>query len=64
MQPFLDTVKLKTIYQYLEIIVRYLPLRPKLLNFLRAVREWPVMMDIRFVDGSKFNLESALGQRS
>ena len=53
MQQFLDTVKLKTIYQYLEVIVRYLPLRPKLLNFLKALREWPVMMDIRSESCSK-----------
>lgn len=48
MQQHLDEAKMKTIFQYLEVITRYLPLRANIVLFLKALREWPVMMDIRY----------------
>lgn len=53
-QHFLDEMKMKTIYQYLEIITRYLPLRESVLKFLHALREWPIRMDLRALKSSDF----------
>jgi hypothetical protein len=40
--------------QYLEIVSRYLPLRENLIKFLKALRDWPRMMDLRAIKSSDF----------
>ena len=53
-QQLLDENKMKAIFQYLEVIVRYLPLRQKILNFLKALRDWPNQMDLRVLRSTDF----------
>ena len=54
-QQFLDEAKMKAIYQYLEIIIRYLPLRENIIKFLKALREWPIQMDLRTMKSTDFS---------
>jgi hypothetical protein len=51
---FLDEEQMKAIFQYLEVIVRYLPLRQNLLYFLKALRDWPVQMDLKVLRSADF----------
>ena len=53
-QQLLDESKMKAIYQYLEIIIRYLPLRENIIKFLKALREWPIQMDLRTMKSTDF----------
>ena len=53
-QQFLDENKMKAIFQYLEVIVRYLPLRQKIVHFLKALRDWPNQMDLRVLKSADF----------
>ena len=50
----LDQLKLNTVYQMLESIVRYLPLRKPLKDFLVALRDWPIRMEFKAVSGLHF----------
>ena len=45
---------MKAIFQYLEVIVRYLPLRQNILNFLKALRDWPNQMDLNVLRSADF----------
>ena len=50
----LDEKQLKAVYQLLENVVRYLPLRMPLKQFLMALREWPVLMEFKTVSGDQY----------
>ena len=43
------------IYQYLEVIIRYLPLRENIIKFLQALRDWPVQMNLRTIKSTDFS---------
>ena len=53
-QTTLDELRLNAIYQLLENIVRYLPLRGPLRNFLIALRDWPIRMEFKKVTGQHY----------
>jgi len=55
MQQLIDEAKMKVIFQYLELIIRYLPLRENIINFLKALREWPIQMDLRTIKSTDFS---------
>ena len=54
-QAILDDAKMKSIYQYLEVVIQYLPVREKVKKFLIALREWPIKMDYRTLTGEAFS---------
>ncbi len=54
MHDMLDQLKLNTVYQMLENMVRYLPLRKPIKDFLVALRDWPVRMEFKALTGQQF----------
>ena len=50
----LDELRLNTIYNLLESLVRYLPLRQPLRNFLVILRDWPVIMEYKALSGAQY----------
>jgi hypothetical protein len=53
-QDTLDQLRLSAAYQMLESLVRYLPLRRPMKDFLVALRDWPVRMEFKAVTGQHF----------
>ena len=53
-QQLLNEKKMKAIYQYLDVIIRFLPLRRNIVDFLKALREWPIQMDLRVLKSADF----------
>ena len=56
----LDELQLRTVYQFLENVVRYLPLRPALRHFLLALRDWPLKMEFTAVSGQHYAEKESL----
>ena len=50
----LDELHLNAVFQLLENIIRYLPLRTPLRNFLVALRDWPIRMELKKVTGQHY----------
>ena len=50
----LDEVRLNTVYGLLESLVRYLPLRQPLRNFLVLLRDWPTIMEYKAISGAQY----------
>ena len=53
-QATLDELRLNAVYQLLENVIRYLPLRRPLRNFLVALRDWPIRMEFKKVTGQHY----------
>ena len=53
-QEKLDELRLKSIYQLLENIIRYLPLRKPVRNFLIVLRDWPNQMEFKEISGQDY----------
>ena len=54
-QQTLDEPRMNTVYQMLESILKYLPLRQALRNFLITLRDWPIRMEFKAVSGQHFS---------
>ena len=50
----MDELRLNAVYQLLENVIRYLPLRRPLRNFLVALRDWPIRMEFKKVTGQHY----------
>merc|ERR1711983_718551 len=50
----LDELRLNTVYSLLESLVRYLPLRQPLRNFLVILRDWPAIMEYKALSGAQY----------
>lgn len=50
----MDEIGLKTIYQMLENMVRYLPLRKPVRDFLIVLRDWPSQMEFKELSGQHY----------
>ena len=50
----IDEIGLKTIYQMLENMVRYLPLRKPVRDFLIVLRDWPSQMEFKELSGQHY----------
>ena len=50
----LDELRLNTVYSLLESLVRYLPLRQPLRNFLVVLRDWPAIMEYKALSGAQY----------
>ena len=50
-QETLDELKLKSVYQMLESVIRYLPLRKPMRYFLMTLRDWPGQMEFKTLKG-------------
>ena len=50
----LDDLHLNAVFQLLENLIRYLPLRTPLRNFLIALRDWPIRMEFKKVTGQHY----------
>ena len=50
----LDELRLNTVYSLLERLVRYLPLRQPLRNFLVILRDWPAIMEYKALSGAQY----------
>jgi hypothetical protein len=54
-QAVLSSSELLALYQFLEVCVRFMPnLRNDTRNFLVALREWPVAMQLRSVANADY----------
>ena len=61
-QATLDELRLNAVYQLLENVIRYLPLRRPLRNFLVALRDWPIRMEFKKVTGQHYADKVSQGQ--
>ena len=50
----LDELSLNAVYQLLENMVRYLPWRNPVRHFLIALRDWPILMELKAVRGQDY----------
>ena len=50
-QETLDELKLKSVYQMLESVIRYLPLRKPMRRFLMTLGDWPGQMEFKTLKG-------------
>lgn len=53
-QENLDELRLKAVNQLLENMIRYLPLRKPIRDFLIVLRDWPSVMEIKAVTGASY----------
>ena len=49
-QPVIDSDKLSTLYMYLEVLSKYLPVRQEVRDFIVSLREWPIKMGLTSID--------------
>ena len=49
-QPVIDSDKLSTLYMYLEVLSKYLPIRQEVRDFIVSLREWPIKMGLTSID--------------
>lgn len=54
-QATLDELRLNAVYQLLESVLQYLPLRGPLRNFLITLRDWPIRMEFKSVTGQQYS---------
>ena len=59
----LDELRLNTIYNLLESLVRYLPLRQPLRNFLVILRDWPVIMEYKALSGAQYKQKVSINSK-
>ena len=45
-QPVIDSEKLSSLYMFLEVLSKYLPVRQEVKNFVVSLREWPIRMGL------------------
>lgn len=54
-QTTLDELRLNAVYQLLENVIRYLPLRRPLRHFLITLRDWPIRMEFKALTGQHYS---------
>ena len=59
----LDELRLNTVYSLLESLVRYLPLRQPLRNFLVILRDWPAIMEYKALSGAQYKQKVSINSK-
>ena len=59
-QETLDELRLKSVYQMFESIIRYLPLRKPMRHFLMTLRDWPGHMEFKTLKGHHYKNKVSL----
>ena len=59
----LDELRLNAVYSLLESLVRYLPLRQPLRNFLVILRDWPAIMEYKALSGAQYKQKVSINSK-
>jgi len=53
-QAVIASDKLSTLYMFLEVVAKYLPLRQPIKDFVVSLREWPVRMGLSSITSDAY----------